>query len=306
MGFKAPIDSLDSFISKHGLPEDYKQLASTWFDPLTENLLAQYNSSRKTLIVGINGCQGSGKTTLADYLSMSLKAHGLKSIAISIDDFYLSHQQRQQLSKDIHPLLATRGVPGTHDTSLAISTLNALRKRSGKVAIPRFNKAQDDRYPVSEFAVIETPLDIIILEGWCVGIEAQTTEDLSLPINRLEETEDRDGHWRQFVNHQLKKNYSKLWHCIDTLIMLKAPSFNCVYQWRLEQEQKLISQNSAFPKGQSNKTMTAEEIRRFIQHYERLTRHSLLSLPGKCHYVFELNRVRDVENSATNIGSGGA
>ena len=303
------------FIARNSLPEHYLQQASIWFDPIVETIIEHQSSARKTLVIGINGCQGSGKTTLADYLCTCLKDRGLKALAISLDDFYLTRQQRQQLSSEVHPLLSTRGVPGTHDLALAIETLNNLsmdqddsnicreiKKRKGTetVKVPRFNKAQDDRLPVEEWPEVDTPLDIIILEGWCVGITAEAEDVLLQPINELESLQDPDGEWRRYINQQLVTNYPELWQLIDRLIMLQAPSFSCVYQWRLEQEQKLAQQvkvanDSGLQEGNTvSRIMSAQEIQQFIQHYERLTRHSLKYLPQTCQHLFQLSTKRQV------------
>jgi D-glycerate 3-kinase len=289
------------FITRNGLPEHYLQQASIWFDPIVETIVEHQKSAGKTLVIGINGCQGSGKTTLADYLWTCLESRGLKAIAISIDDFYLTRKQRQALATDVHPLLSTRGVPGTHDLELAIETLNNLAMDSGEVRVPKFNKAQDERLPIEEWPQVETPLDIIILEGWCVGITAEAEESLLDPINELESLKDPKGEWRNYINQQLVTNYPELWQLIDRLIMLQAPSFSCVYQWRLEQEQKLaqqtLEQQNDGMEGvasKSNRIMPAEELQQFIQHYERLTRHSLKYLPQNCQHLFQLTTKRQV------------
>jgi D-glycerate 3-kinase len=285
--------AIRGFITRNGLPEHYLQQASIWFDPIVETLIEHHYSAQRTLVIGINGCQGSGKTTLADYLCTCLKARGLKAISISIDDFYLTRKQRQQLASDVHPLLSTRGVPGTHDLELAIETLNNLMMDSGDVKVPKFNKAQDERLPIEQWPEVETPLDIIILEGWCVGITAETEDALLEPINELESLKDPGGKWRNYINQQLVTNYPELWQLIDRLIMLQAPSFSCVYQWRLEQEQNLerLVQGAA---ANNNRIMDAEEIQQFIQHYERLTRHSLKYLPETCQHLFQLTSKRQV------------
>lgn len=277
------------FIARHGLSDDYLQQAIIWFDPLVDSLFSDQKKAKKTLVIGINGCQGSGKSTLADYLSISFLERGLSSIAVSIDDFYLTRQERQQLALDVHPLFLTRGVPGTHDLSLALETLHALMTYQGNVAVPRFNKAQDDRFPRSDWPEIQAPLDVIILEGWCVGISAQDDHDLRAPINPLEAEEDPDGVWRRYVNQQLASDYFKVWDLIDHLIMLQAPGFECVYQWRLEQEQKLAQGDLT-----ASKIMRADQIKRFIQYYERLTRHGLAQLPAHCQHVFKLNPDRQI------------
>lgn len=297
--------AMRGFITRNSLPEHYLQQASIWFDPIVETLIEHHCSAGRTLVIGINGCQGSGKTTLADYLCTSLQGRGLKAIAISIDDFYLTRKQRQQLASDVHPLLSTRGVPGTHDLELAIETLNNLMIDNGEVKVPRFNKALDERLPIELWPQVETPLDIIILEGWCVGITAEAEEALLEPINELESLKDPKGEWRNYINQQLVTNYPGLWRLIDRLIMLQAPSFSCVYQWRLEQEEKLGQQILASPinelssleqgvNSDSNRIMQAEEIQQFIQHYERLTRHSLKYLPQNCQHLFQLTNKRQV------------
>jgi len=288
-----PINKKHRFINSHSLPESYLQQASIWFDPIVESLLKHHNSEKKGFIAGVSGCQGSGKTTLADYLSISLIEHGLRCVAISIDDFYLTQQQREHLAKETHPLLITRGVPGTHDIPLALSTLNALLNKEGSVPIPRFNKSQDDRYPKNKWPIIEAPVDIVILEGWCLGIDAQTEQDLVQPMNQLESLQDTDGKWRKYVNRQLETAYTPLWDLIDNIIMLKAPDFDSVYQWRLEQEQKLSQKNSASEQ-ETTKIMSPAQIKYFIQHYERLTRHSLNHLPIHCQHVFKLSKQRQI------------
>lgn len=292
--------AIRGFITRNSLPEYYLQQASIWFDPIVETLIGHHCSAGRTLVVGINGCQGSGKTTLADYLCTCLQARGLRSIAISIDDFYLTRQQRQQLATDVHPLFSTRGVPGTHDLELALETLQQLSQDNGDVKVPKFNKAQDDRLPKTEWPHVETPLDIIILEGWCVGITAEAEEALLEPVNELESLRDPQGKWRNYINQQLVTNYPELWQLIDRLIMLQAPSFSCVYQWRLEQEQKLTQEVALKEEAlnddasKNNHIMPAEEIRQFIQHYERLTRHALKYLPKNCQHLFQLTHKRQV------------
>jgi D-glycerate 3-kinase len=140
-----------------------------------------------------------------------------------------------------------------------------------------------------------------------VGITAEAEEALLQPINDLESLKDPEGKWRSYINQQLVTNYPELWQLIDRLIMLQAPSFSCVYQWRLEQEQKLaqdqaqeegraLAQDEVLKEGasHSNRIMQAEDIRQFIQHYERLTRHGLKYLPQTSQHLFQLNNKRQV------------
>jgi D-glycerate 3-kinase len=279
--------TVESFIARENLPASYAKTVEQWFLPLAQTVLQRVSVSHKTLVVGVSGSQGSGKTTLASLLVLLLRElMGLRAINLSIDDFYHTHAQRQHLGRTVHPLLATRGVPGTHDVELAINTINALTSE-GEVAIPRFNKAIDDRAPPAEWPRILAPLDVVVLEGWCLSIPAQAESQLLLPINALETQEDCDGRWRSFVNQQIQQDYAAWYGMVDFLVMLKAPHFDKVYEWRQTQEDKL---KAAVEMGAGNgsRLMDREQLQRFIQHYERLTRHGLEALPAIADVVFEL------------------
>ncbi len=284
--------AVQTFIEKEKLPEDYAETVELWFMPLALQLLQVISTSHKVPLIGISGCQGSGKSTLASLLVILLRElMGIKCINLSLDDFYLSFAKRQDLSKSVHPLFATRGVPGTHDVDLAISTIQALGKK-GEVAIPRFNKALDDRVSKEQWSVIQAPVDAIIFEGWCLNIVEQDESELIEAINSLEKNEDPEGLWRQFANLQIKENYSSLYDLVDYLIMLKAPSFEKVFEWRQKQEDKLAGQQESLSE---SRVMNQAELQRFIQHYERITRHGMKTLPGHADVVFELSDEQTIQ-----------
>jgi D-glycerate 3-kinase len=291
--------NLSDFISQHQLPEPYIAEARQWFFPLAESIVKKQQKHGAAYIVGINGAQGSGKSTLADLLIYLFKEkYQLNAIALSIDDFYFTRQQRLTLSNTVHPLLATRGVPGTHDVTLALEVIQSLCDEETSSIVPRFDKSIDDRSPDINVEPVPAKTDIIILEGWCLGAEAQPENALSQPINELEKEEDPDGIWRSYVNQQLRHVYPDLFKLINTWIMLKAPSFDCVYQWRLEQENKLRkSLSSSAPKSVTNKIMDDHGIKRFIQYFQRITEHLLITLPEKVDYLFELDENRKITNS---------
>jgi D-glycerate 3-kinase len=276
--------ALELFAQHERLPESYLHTVEQWFLPLAEDILHRVAHSQQALLVGVSGCQGSGKTTLASLLVLLLRELlGLNGINLSIDDFYLTHAERQQLARTVHPLLATRGVPGTHDVQLALDTIAALRK-PGVVAIPRFNKAVDDRAPQGDWPKVQAPVDVIVLEGWCLSIGPQSHEQLEIAINSLEEQEDSEGAWRRYVNERIGHEYAQLYDMVDYLVMLQAPDFAKVFEWRQNQEDKLAAKSA----GQGTRIMNREQLRRFIQHYERITRHGLETLPLKADVVFQL------------------
>lgn len=286
--------AITSFLTEHRLPQGYLETLDQHIRPIAQSLADRSQQQPgKSLWVGINGSQGSGKTTMAAALVMLLEQQfQRRALAVSIDDFYLTRSERLSLASDVHPLLQTRGVPGTHDIALAQQTLSALDHASAveKVTIPVFNKAIDDRAPEIDWPKVNAPVDIIILEGWCVGAQAQSIEALIEPVNELEATQDREGNWRHYVNAQLQLDYRELFERFDINIMLKAPSFNCVYQWRLEQENKLREKTA----GQGDGLMSEAEVLRFIQHYQRITEHNLEILPEKIDYLLELDEQRNI------------
>lgn len=281
---------IDTYLEDHGLDPGFKDTIQQHYEPLAEHIADVSNHHSACLLVGIQGCQGSGKSTLADFLSRLLSSRYNKNAAvISLDDFYLSPAARAQLSADIHPLLATRGVPGTHDIPLALDTFSALKKLSAgqQLALPRFDKSTDDRVIKGEWPLITGPVDVAIFEGWCVGATKQSESALSEPINTLEANEDTDGLWRQYVNAQLTGPYQTLFRQIDALIVLNAPSFECVYQWRALQEEKLAKKRKATGLS-TEKLMSDSELHRFIAHYERISRHCMNTLPQKADWLLHL------------------
>ncbi len=280
---------ITGFLRQQQLPDSYRGLIKEWFAPLSETIKTHQKSASRPLIVGINGAQGSGKSTLAACLQFLLEQQGLHAVSLSLDDFYFTRSERQKLASGIHPLLATRGVPGTHDIALARKTLSDLLHRHLPVFVPRFNKATDDRSPPELAECITEPVDIILLEGWCLGTTAEDEAALSEAVNDLEADEDKDGQWRRYVNEQLAHFYPALFDLVDIWVMLKAPSFDCIYQWRLEQENKL-RQNAQ----QQSQVMDEQQLSRFIKFYQRITQHTLKTLPQRVHYLFELNASRQI------------
>ena len=265
------------------------------YTPLCAWLSSQ--NKNKPLVLGINGSQGSGKSTLTRILGDLLEqGFNKKVVSFSIDDLYKTKEQRERLATSIHPLFKTRGVPGTHDAELGISIIRKLLDiKTSEVSIPVFDKSLDDRSSEKNWTLVTEPCDIIIIEGWCVGSVAQNKAELAEAVNSLEKSEDPEAIWRIYVNQQLEGIYTELYSHIDILLMLKIPDFNKVFEWRKLQEAKLRS--SLLNKIEAdNKTMSDSEIDRFIMHYERITRHTLNEMPERCDIVFELGENHHVKN----------
>lgn len=264
---------LDALTQQH-----YRELAA-W--------MARRKAGAGCLIIGINGAQGSGKSTAAAFLSDELAgAHGLRAAVVSLDDFYLPRAARQELAAKVHPLFATRGVPGTHDVDLGIDTLRKLTRLGPQeqLALPGFSKAEDDRRTPAEWSVQRGPVDLVLFEGWCVGTPPQTDAELDADENALEASEDVDGRWRRLVNDHLRTSYTAWFSLLDAQVFLAVPGIACVRRWRWQQEQDTARAAG----GSGRHLLTREQVDRFIQHYERLTRHALKRMPSRADAVLTL------------------
>jgi D-glycerate 3-kinase len=212
-------------------------------------------------VIGIAGAQGSGKSTLARALVERYRGAGF-----SLDDVYRTREERAALARDVHPLLAVRGPPGTHDLDLAHATLDAL-VRGERTALPRFDKLADDRVAPLPFI---GEAGVVVLDGWCLGAAPQPPAALAEPVNALERDEDPRGVWRRHVNAALAGPYQVLFGRMDAIVHLAAPGFEVVLDWRCEQEAGLRGLSPG-----DLPVARRSELARFIQHYERITRHML-------------------------------
>ncbi|ATC30968.1 kinase [Caulobacter vibrioides] len=282
---------LAAFIQDERLPPTFAALAEHLHLPLAARIANWAQAPRdRPLVVGVCGPQGSGKSTLALLLTRLLKARGRRTANLSLDDLYLPRAARERLARDVHPLVRTRGVPGTHDPTLGLAVLDALA-RPGRTPLPRFDKAADDRAPEADWPVFEGPADVILLEGWCVGARPQPQEPLAAPVNALEAGEDPDGVWRGYANNALAGPYRPLFNRLDRLVLLTAPDFATVRAWRGEQEAKLRERLAAEGRDAAQ-TMDDTALDRFLAHYQRLTEWIAQDLPKHADVTVRLDAHR--------------
>jgi len=249
---------------------------------------------KQPLIIGLAGGQGSGKTTISSILTLILQIYfKLNVFKVSIDDFYKTRKDRRLLSKNKHPLLMMRGVPGTHDIDLMLSFFKKIKSKNFKsLKVPTFNKAIDNRYPKNLWHKIESKPDVIIFEGWCVGARAQTATQLKKPINSFEKVNDQNTKWRIYVNNQLKTKYKILFNQLDGLLYLKAKNFNLLKEWRLKQERKLWLQT----KNKKNlKIMSSGDVINFMQTYQRITQQMFKDALKNSSIIMNLNSNHQIE-----------
>lgn len=239
-------------------PRDYRELAA---------LLACEWRAAPPRRVGLAGGQGTGKSTLAGLLEQACDAVGLRVCVLGLDDFYLTQAERRALAESVHPLLVTRGPPGTHDMVRCLAALQALDAAGAgdtgeSPTLPVFDKGLDDRVGLRS---LQGSFDVVVLEGWCVGAKAVPEDELRQSVNALERDEDGDARWRRFVNARLASDYQPVWNRLDLRILLRAPTLDAVRRWRLEQE-------AARP---PERRWDGPAIDRFVQHFERITRAML-------------------------------
>lgn len=237
-------------------------------------------------VYAIAGLQGSGKSTLAAQVAQAAAARGLRVAVLSVDDCYLGRRERARLGRGVHPLLATRGPPGTHEVALACDTLDALRAH-GRARLPRFDKLADTRLPPSRWPAVRG-IDLTLFEGWFLKTPAQTAAELAAPVNALERDEDRDGRWRGYCNQALAERYPALWRRLDRLLFLQPPGFDTVPDWRWQQERQ------ARARAPGRGGMDRAQVRRFVCLFERVSRQALARLPAIAELSLRLDAQRRV------------
>ncbi|KAG2153284.1 P-loop containing nucleoside triphosphate hydrolase protein [Suillus clintonianus] len=263
-------------------PPAVQHMAQHVLNQLQEHRSRYPPSLRPTpLFVGVQGPQGSGKTFLTSRLRTHLSSppHALSVTVLSIDDLYLPHSGLQSLAES-HPnniLFQGRGQPGTHDVPLGTSVLKNLKKindvDAGAVDIPFFDKSlfngKGDR--VSHGETVKGPVDVVVLEGWCVGFfptsKELVEERWKQPVPTLE-PDIFDMKTFVSVDHVLAvnerlKRYVEWWDALDAFIQIKGPSsaqLSIIYKWRLQQEHHMKAKNGG-------KGMTDDQVKIFVDRY---------------------------------------
>jgi D-glycerate 3-kinase len=290
--------ALARFTREASLPDSVAFNFMRWYAGVTRSLAQRAKTADIPPLVGFSGCHGSGKSTLVALMAKVMReAYGVSAAVLSLDDFYLTKAARAALAGSVHPLFATRGVPGTHDLALLNETIAVLRQpgAEGALPVPAFNKALDDRTDMVHWRQVSAPVQLIFLEGWCVGLMPQSEYELEVPINPMEAEQDPSLLWRREVNRQLATEYTDVFRHLDALLLLQAPSFDAVFEWRWQQEQRLSEQFQQDHPDKPDPTMSRSEVADFVLHYQRLTEHALKTLPDRADFLWELATDRAVE-----------
>ena len=253
-----------------------KKYISLYIIPIIKNIC--HSKNNKFIL---SGSQGSGKSTLAKLLKLVIEKYYTKKVMLlSIDDYYLCKNKRLKLSKKIHPLLLTRGVPGTHDIKALKYHIIQFKNQDFPIYTPTFNKLKDD---ISKKRKVINNAEILLLEGWCCAAKPIANQYLFKNINNLENTLDKNKNWRKYYNFFLRNEYKSVFSLFDKIIYIQAPSFKYILKWRNSQERDNAS------KSNNKNFMNKVKLKEFIQHYEKLTRWMMLTMPNQADILIKIN-----------------
>ena len=278
-------------------PNLLKLARELYIDDISDNFFVEvviplsdyFNSFQKRNIpyfIGLTGGQGSGKTTLSIFIQKILEdVFKKRSVGFSIDDIYKTKEEREKIAKKIHPLCSVRGVPGTHDIGLGNKTIDSLfRAQSNTYTyIPSFSKILDMHHPKKDWRKYKGRPDFIFFDAWCGGAKPIPDNKWRPPLNKLEKEKDPDQVWARWSNNELAGDYQKLFYRFDKLIFIQVEKMENVYENRWLQEKNMSKgiKDEELLKNIMNK----DQIKNFVMHYERLTRHILDEMPNQADIV---------------------
>ncbi|KAJ2392094.1 hypothetical protein GGI23_005294 [Coemansia sp. RSA 2559] len=251
--------------------------------------------TKRPLIVGINGAQGSGKTTMVNGLVKHLGAHKVSAIGFSLDDLYLTNRDQRELASKHrdNPLLQFRGQPGTHDIQLGRDTLLSLLNNSGETPIPVYDKSlmsgYGDRVPKSAWPTAKAPVDVVLFEGWCIGFRALTEAEFARYIARVRDESSENNaslfkHSRKFsdanlhqINENLKQFETQIYPLLDAWVYMRISDFDIVYRWRKDQEDDLAASGRPSLSDQQLEDFVSRFMPGYEMAAEKLDRQGFLS-----------------------------
>ncbi|OQR93499.1 hypothetical protein ACHHYP_02498 [Achlya hypogyna] len=228
---------------------DYYLPIFAWAEAQLDRLNPPTAESKKCLVLGLSCVQGGGKTTMTSYLEQLFGFTGKRCAVLSIDDVYYTRDEQLSIAQNHpgNPLLEFRGNPGTQDIDLLLDIIKQA-KLGKDVLVPRYDKSafqgRGDRAPQDRWSRHAGPLDVLLIEGWCLGFQA-STRPLSNP------------HLVP-VNDALRA-FDRVYEELAATIVVQVESQRCVYTWREEAEADMRAQGKS--------AMTPAQIRDFVDRF---------------------------------------
>ena len=203
--------------------------------PLLSQAYKFQNNFSDRKIIGISALPGTGKTTLGKWLeTISLKLN-FKIAVISIDDFYLPSDEMELAIKN-NPWNVSRGFPGSHSVKLMYEKLLNW-KLNGELNVPVFDKSLRNGLGDRSHWRSDNP-DLLILEGWFLGIEPCSIHIDDEPEN-LAELSPQESLYRFNIQKKLNE-YLDVWNLIDNIWHLKPIKFEYMNMWKSNQEKEMF------------------------------------------------------------------
>jgi len=266
---KSVLPELSKFCQTTLYMQNHVMLETLWnlWLPLATKLASHRQNLEHPLIQGILGGQGTGKTTMCKVLTLILLKLGYHTLNLSLDDLYKTYRDRLAL-KQQDPRLIWRGPPGTHDVELGLSLLDQIRECKNPVAVPRFDKSAYAGAGDRTTPEIVTHIDIVLFEGWCVGVRPINAAKFATAPPPILTDEDRV--FACEMNSKLN-NYLPLWERLDSLIVLYPRDYRLTLEWRKQAERQMIAA------GKSG--MTELEVEQFVNYFWRSLHPELFIKP---------------------------
>ncbi|MEA5621306.1 glycerate kinase [Cronbergia sp. UHCC 0137] len=246
-----------------------KMLQMLWdlWLPLGIDLASKRQNLDRPMIQGILGGQGTGKTTMSHILSLILQDWGYQTLSLSLDDLYKTYSDRLKLKQD-DPRLIWRGPPGTHDINLGLTLFEQIRQGKSPFTVPRFDKSAHGGEGDRATPEIINNIDIILFEGWFVGVQPISPDIFTTAPPPIITEEDRE--FARDMNERLKE-YLPLWEFLDGLIVLYPRDYRYSLAWRKQAEKQMIAA------GKSG--MSDTQIEEFVYYFWRSLHPELFIKP---------------------------